>query len=127
MVEYNAALLSICLAVLLGFIDDVIDLRWRYKFVVPAVATIPLLVCYQGVTHVIVPIGIRELIGSKFLDLDFMYYVYMGCLALFCFNSINIYAGMNGLEVGQSMIIAIFIIIHNILVSLKSSNCHRLS
>ena len=45
-VEYNAALLSICLVVLLGFIDDVIDLRWRYKFIVPTIASIPILVTY---------------------------------------------------------------------------------
>ena len=63
-VEYNAALLSICLVVLLGFIDDVIDLRWRYKFIVPTIASIPILVTYQGLTAVVVPKLLRGLIGS---------------------------------------------------------------
>ena len=45
-VEYNAALLSICMVVLLGFIDDVIDLKWRHKFIVPTIATVPILATY---------------------------------------------------------------------------------
>jgi len=41
------------------------------------------------------------------------YYVYMGMLAVFCTNAINILAGINGLETGQSLIIAISILIFN--------------
>lgn len=37
----------------------------------------------------------------------------MGMLAVFCTNAINILAGINGLEVGQSVIIASSIIIFN--------------
>mmetsp|Transcript_4022 Transcript_4022/g.8699 ORF Transcript_4022/g.8699 Transcript_4022/m.8699 type:complete len:199 (-) Transcript_4022:31-627(-) len=37
----------------------------------------------------------------------------MGLLAIFCSNSINIYAGINGLEVGQSFVIACAVLIHN--------------
>lgn len=33
----NAALLSVCFMVALGFADDVLDLRWRYKLVLPTV------------------------------------------------------------------------------------------
>ena len=32
-------------------------------------------------------------------------------------NNENIYAGLNGLEVGQSIVIGSFVLIHNILVS----------
>lgn len=39
----------------------------------------------------------------------------MGMLAVFCTNAINILAGVNGLEVGQSVIIALSIIIFNII------------
>jgi UDP-N-acetylglucosamine--dolichyl-phosphate N-acetylglucosaminephosphotransferase len=46
LVEYNAALLSICLCILLGFIDDVVDLRWRHKMIVSTISTFPLLVAY---------------------------------------------------------------------------------
>jgi len=49
------------------------------------------------------------------LDLGFLYYIYMGMLAVFCTNAINIYAGINGLEVGQSFIIACAILVHNLI------------
>lgn len=39
----------------------------------------------------------------------------MGMLAVFCTNAINILAGVNGLEVGQSLVIASSIIIFNII------------
>ena len=44
-----------------------------------------------------------------------IYYVYMGMLAVFCTNAINIYAGVNGLEVGQSVTIAASIATFNII------------
>ncbi len=40
-------------------------------------------------------------------------YVYMGMLAVFCTNAINILAGINGVEVGQSVVIAISIALFN--------------
>ena len=43
---------------------------------------------------------VRELVGSSRVNLGALYYLYMGMLAVFCTNSINIYAGINGLEVG---------------------------
>ena len=45
----------------------------------------------------------------------FLYYIYMGMLAVFCTNAINIYAGINGLEVAQSSVIAGSLILFNIL------------
>ena len=105
-VEYNAALLSICMVVLLGFIDDVIDLRWRHKLIVPTIASIPILAAYKGLTKVVMPKLLRGLVGSRFLDLGIFYYIFMAMLAIFCTNSINIFAGLNGIEVGQSIIIA---------------------
>ena len=46
MAEYNAAILSISLMTLLGFIDDVLELRWRYKLIIPCIATLPLAQAY---------------------------------------------------------------------------------
>ena len=111
----KAALL--CLVVLLGFIDDVIDLKWRHKFIVPTIASVPVLVAYKGLTCVVVPKLLRGMIGAQLVDVEFIYYIYMGMLAIFCTNSINIYAGLNGLEVGQSIVIAFFVLMHNIIVS----------
>lgn len=99
MTEYNAGLLSTCLAILLGFADDVLDLKWRHKLIVPTIATFPLLVAYNGVTTVVVPKMFRSILGG-YIDLGIFYKVYMSMLAVFCTNSINIYAGINGIEVG---------------------------
>lgn len=44
----------------------------------------------------------------------FLYYIYMGMLAVFCTNAINILAGINGLEVGQSVVIAASIAVFNL-------------
>lgn len=38
----------------------------------------------------------------------------MGMLAVFCTNAINILAGINGIEAGQSLVIAASIIVFNI-------------
>ncbi|ONM25979.1 UDP-glcnac-adolichol phosphate glcnac-1-p-transferase [Zea mays] len=36
-------------------------------------------------------------------------------LAVFCTNSINIHAGLNGLEVGQTIVISAAVLIHNVM------------
>lgn len=115
MVEYNAALLAICLSILLGFIDDALELRWRDKVIVTLLASYPLLVAYKGLTSVIVPQILRGFVGSQMVDLSYVYYAWMSMFVIWCPNSINIYAGINGLEVGQSFVIGSFILIHNII------------
>ena len=114
LIEYNAGLLAICMSVLLGFVDDVTDLKWRHKIIVPTIASIPLLVAYKGLTYVVVPKLLRSILGHYF-KLGILYYFCMGNIAIFCTNAINIFAGINGLEVGQSIIIGCFIMIHNII------------
>lgn len=110
--EYNAAIVSISFALLLGFADDVLDLRWSVKITLSAVATLPLLIGYAGPTNVVVPIALRGSLGES-VQLGWLYHVYMLLVAVFCTNSINIYAGINGLEVGQSLIIAVSVALHN--------------
>lgn len=111
--EFNAALCSICFMIFLGFADDVMDLRWRYKMVLPCIASLPLLVAYAGPTIIVVPRPFQELLGAS-INLGILYKVYMGLLAVFCTNAINIFAGVNGLEAGQSFVIACAIAVHNI-------------
>jgi UDP-N-acetylglucosamine--dolichyl-phosphate N-acetylglucosaminephosphotransferase len=41
--------------------------------------------------------------------------VYMGLLAVFCTNAVNIYAGINGLEAGQCFIMSCAILAHNLI------------
>ncbi|XP_011559377.3 UDP-N-acetylglucosamine--dolichyl-phosphate N-acetylglucosaminephosphotransferase [Plutella xylostella] len=115
--ELLAALLSICCMLLLGFADDVLDLRWRYKLLLPTIASLPLLVVYYvnfNSTSFAVPIQLKEWLGTS-VNIGFLYYVYMGMLAVFCTNAINILAGINGLEVGQAVVIALSIISFNLM------------
>ncbi|KAJ0042585.1 hypothetical protein Pint_17782 [Pistacia integerrima] len=115
LVEYNAALASICFMLLLGFVDDVLDVPWRVKLLLPSFAALPLLMAYAGHTTIIIPKPLVPYVGFKILDLGWIYKLYMGLLAVFCTNSINIHAGLNGLEVGQTVVIASAILIHNIM------------
>jgi len=110
---YTAALASVTLMTLLGFADDVLDLKWRYKLMLPLLACLPLLVNYHGSTAVMVPSFLRGVLKTHLLELGLLYYLYMALLSIFCTNAINIYAGINGLEAGQSLVICCFMLIHN--------------
>uniref|UniRef100_K1PAL5 UDP-N-acetylglucosamine--dolichyl-phosphate N-acetylglucosaminephosphotransferase n=1 Tax=Magallana gigas TaxID=29159 RepID=K1PAL5_MAGGI len=109
-IEYIAALLSICCMIFLGFADDVLELKWRHKLFLPTMASLPLLMVYFvnfDSTVIIVPKPLRFYFGHD-VNLGILYYVYMGMLAVFCTNAINILSGVNGLETGQSLIIALY-------------------
>merc|ERR1719410_3043013 len=112
-----AALLSISCMLLLGFADDVLDLRWRHKLLLPSMASLPLLMVYYITTNrteIVVPTLLRAVMGHS-IQLGLFYYLYMGLLAVFCTNAINVLAGINGLEVGQSIIIAMSIALFNLM------------
>jgi UDP-N-acetylglucosamine--dolichyl-phosphate N-acetylglucosaminephosphotransferase len=120
--------------VLLGFADDVLDLRWSVKLLLPLIASLPLLLVYFANYHsttIILPKPVRPYLGPHWnlgkneyvfrcikktfcLTIGILYYVYMSMVAVFCTNAINILAGVNGLEVGQSIVIAISILIFNL-------------
>ncbi|KAI8347216.1 glycosyl transferase family 4-domain-containing protein [Choanephora cucurbitarum] len=115
--EILAAILAIQSMILLGFADDVLDVRWRYKIWFPVIAGIPLMIFYytnMGVTYVVLPLQLRPYLGDL-VDLGPLYYVYMGMLIIFCTHSINILAGINGIEAGQSLIIGLSVIINDLL------------
>lgn len=149
--------------IFLGFADDVLNLRWRHKLLLPTMASLPLLMVYFtnfGNTVIVVPKPFRVLLGmhldlgefdgqtvslnvwcSVCLDTErlillpfylickiccwyskqflcfsgILYYVYMGMLAVFCTNAINILAGINGIESGQALFISGSIIVFNLL------------
>mmetsp|Transcript_9141 Transcript_9141/g.12972 ORF Transcript_9141/g.12972 Transcript_9141/m.12972 type:complete len:497 (-) Transcript_9141:501-1991(-) len=139
LLDVNSALLSICFMLFLGFTDDVLDWPWRYKLFLPSIASLPLLCCYEGSTSIIVPIQLRSLLmqsgnitflskllgilhiivdenaNGAILELGKWYLLYMGLLAVFCTNAINIYAGINGLEAGQSYVVGCAVLFHNLI------------
>jgi len=114
---YLSSVLSLLIAAMLGFLDDIFDIRWRYKIPIPIIASIPLLMVYyaeQGNTNVVVPKPFREIFG-KIINLGPLYYLYMALLSTFATNSINIIAGINGAEVSQALIIALSVIANDCL------------
>ncbi|KAK6521642.1 tunicamycin resistance protein [Arthrobotrys conoides] len=115
--EYLSAILSLQSMVFLGVADDLFDIRWRHKILLPAIAAIPMLVVYYvdfGVTVISIPTVLQPYLG-RLLNLGWLYYAYMAFVAILGPNAINILAGINGIEVGQSIVIALMIIFNDIL------------
>jgi len=114
--EYLAALLSITLSAFMGFADDVLDLRWKHKIPLPILANLPLLLVYHasgGATGVAVPEQLQGWLGTGYIELSLFFYVFLLGLVLVTTHSINILAGVNGLEVGQSIVIAAAVCVLN--------------
>lgn len=117
LVDYNAALATICFMLFLGFADDVLDIPWRVKLLLPCLASLPLLIAYSGGTGVVVPKVLRAVLPlPSYLELGVLYKAYMIALVIFCANSINILAGVNGLEAGQTAVIAFAVLFHNLMM-----------
>ncbi|CUE64812.1 UDP-N-acetylglucosamine-dolichyl-phosphate N-acetylglucosaminephosphotransferase, putative [Bodo saltans] len=110
----NGAVTTIAVMLLLGFVDDVLDVRWRYKLILSVFGAMPLIMGYEGALSVAVPIPLRDYIGSAFLYIGPLYLVYLVAVCVFCTNSINILAGVNGVEVGQSLVIGIASLVYNL-------------
>ncbi|KIW33009.1 uncharacterized protein PV07_04513 [Cladophialophora immunda] len=118
--SYQSALNTLQATTILGICDDLLDLRWRHKFFIPAVASLPLLIVYYvdfGVTSVVVPNFLIPYMPNqaRLIDLSLFYYLYMSALSIFAPNSINILAGINGIEVGQSLVIAGLLVLNSAL------------
>ncbi|KAL9931685.1 hypothetical protein V8E36_009471 [Tilletia maclaganii] len=115
---FLSACLSLSSATMLGFLDDVFDIRWRYKMPIPIISSVPLLVVYYtggGGTHVVVPGFLKAVIGGALIDLGPLYYLYISLLSTFCTHSINILAGINGVEVGQAFVISLSLVVNDVL------------
>jgi len=116
--SYQSALNTLEATTILGLADDILDLRWRHKFFIPAIASLPLLIVYYvdfGVTSVVVPNALIRYMphGVRIINLGAFYYAYMSALSIFAPNSINIFAGINGIEVGQSIVIAGLLVLNS--------------
>ncbi|KAJ1330266.1 hypothetical protein BSLG_009581 [Batrachochytrium salamandrivorans] len=107
--QFLGGLLALFSMLFLGFADDVLDIRWRVKIWFPFIASMPLLMVYiitYGKTDVLIPIPLRFFFPTETIHL---------ALTVFSTNSINIMAGINGIEGVQSLIIAISLSINDLL------------
>ena len=66
-------------------------------------------------TSIVLPKPLQPLFGMRLFDLGPLYYVYMAAIAIFCPNSINILAGINGIEVSQCLVIAFLLVFNDTL------------
>lgn len=109
--SYLSAIISLQTIALLGIGDDLFDIRWRHKWWIPGLAAVPILVVYFvdfDVTSIVIPVQLQPYLGELF-DLGPLYYLYMACIAMFCPQSINMLAGINGIEVSQCIVIALLL------------------
>lgn len=116
-VYLHSAVISILSTLLLGFADDVFDIKWRYKIVIPLITVLPVILDYNGSTTIcfhgfLAPI--KQFVHCECLDVGFLYILFIINLFVFCTHSINIYAGINGLEAGQSFIVACGLLFHSL-------------
>jgi UDP-N-acetylglucosamine--dolichyl-phosphate N-acetylglucosaminephosphotransferase len=122
---FLSALLSINSMCFLGFADNVLNLRWRHKLILPTIACLPVLLVYRmqgGSTYVLVPDVIKRAFfdqgSAGAMDFGIFYYIFLAMLSVFGTNAINILAGVNGLEVGQSIVITAAAIV-NVLIQMN--------
>ena len=102
---YWAMFVTIMGTILLGFADDMLDLPWRYKLIFPFFIVLPLVAAYSGPTHLEVIWPFSGVVGPT-LALGPLFLLYIVLLSIYLTNTINIFAGINGLEVGQSIVAA---------------------
>jgi UDP-N-acetylglucosamine--dolichyl-phosphate N-acetylglucosaminephosphotransferase len=133
--DFSAALLSVCFAMFLGFADDVLDLSYGDRIIMTFFASLPLVCGYRGLTGVVLPAAVRPLLSvdgqltvlgeglnllvsvqgeGAILELGYFIHAIFVLITIFCTQSINIYAGINGLEAGQSFIIGCSILTFNL-------------
>lgn len=79
----------------------------------------------------LLPRYVQSYIGQTYIDFGVLFYVYIVMLVIFCTNAINIIAGINGVECGQSIVIAISVAIFNLVQIVRLNDelvwCHCLS
>ena len=93
-----AATTAIIIMAFLGFIDDVLNLKWRHKILLPVFAAVPLIVLEAGTTTMKLPFfGI--------IDFGLWYLWFLIPIAVIgASNMTNMLAGFNGLETGMGLI-----------------------
>lgn len=65
-------------------------------------------------TSIVIPLQLQPYLGELF-DLGPLYYLYMACIAMFCPQSINMLAGINGIEVSQCVVVALLLAFNDVL------------
>jgi UDP-N-acetylglucosamine--dolichyl-phosphate N-acetylglucosaminephosphotransferase len=118
-----AGLLSVVIAGLIGFLDDVFKIRWKDKILLGFLPAIPLMALEVGKSTINIwilgTIDLKSLISLPFIGYINLYSLVVIPLAVnFAFNSFNMLAGFNGLEAGNGTISLALILILSLILDL---------
>lgn len=97
---------TVLLASFVGFIDDIYETRWRIKVLTPLLGGVPLVVLRLGRTAILTPLGPIDFGALGLLGLILFYVVFLPFAVTASANAVNMFAGLNGLEAGSSVIMA---------------------
>ena len=103
-----AGLLSVVIAGLIGFLDDVFKIRWRDKVLLGFLPAIPLMALKVGTSSV--DLGFLGKIDLVFGEINLYSLIIIPLAVNFAFNSFNMLAGFNGLETGNGVISLVIIL-----------------
>ena len=104
-----AGTLSIMIAGIIGLVDDILNFRWRTKFLIAFLPALPLMVLKAGVSEMYIP-----LLG--YINFGVFYSLLLIPLMVnFAINEFNMVAGYNGLESGMAIVSMITVLIASIL------------
>ena len=109
-----AGVLSVVIAGLIGFLDDVFKIRWRDKILLGFLPAIPLMALKVGDS--VINLGFLGIIDFTFAGLNLYSLIIIPLVINFAFNSFNMLAGFNGLETGNGVISLIGILFISFLV-----------
>lgn len=97
---------TVLFSAFIGFIDDIYKTRWRLKILTPLLGGIPLAVLLLGRTTISTPFGVIDFENLGLIGLALFYFLILPFIVTACTNAVNMFAGLNGLEAGSSLIIA---------------------
>ena len=117
-----AGLLSVVIAGLIGFLDDVFKIRWRDKILLGFLPAIPLMALNVGKSTIdlwiLGTLDLGNIIILPYIGSINLYTLVIIPLAVnFAFNSFNMLAGFNGLEAGNGTISLAIVLIAALLVN----------
>ncbi len=109
-----AGLLSVVIAGLIGFLDDVFQIRWRDKILLGFLPAIPLMALKVGTSSI--NLWILGDVDLVFGNINLYSLIIIPLAVNFAFNSFNMLAGFNGLEAGNGTISLLIILVVALIV-----------
>jgi len=98
---------TVLFSTFIGLIDDIYEIRWRVKVLTPMLGGVPLAVMSLGRPTISTPLGILDFTLLGMFGLLFFYAILVPFIVTACANAVNMLAGLNGLEAGSTLIIAL--------------------